>query len=81
MLTLAPGQWVRVIANGELELPTTDDRVGMAIKAGDSINHVNAKASLHSMKVLLTHSAGATVNRELCLTYTHAESVPIKLQD
>lgn len=81
MLTLAPGQWVRVIANGELELPTTDDEVSMAIKSGDSINHVNAKASLHSMKVLLTSLAGATINRELCLTYTHGDSVPIKLRD
>jgi len=76
MLTLSPGESVRIIGMGYIALPPD----GMEVPGGiNSIDHIEAVATLHRREILLTATAEATVDREICLDITKGQSVQINL--
>jgi hypothetical protein len=70
MLTLKPGEWVRVIGKGHLIEFTS---------FGDPADQAYATASLFREETLITPTQSATVKREVCLAHTQGQSVPIRL--
>jgi hypothetical protein len=70
MLTLKPGEWVRVIGKGHLIEFTS---------FGDPADQAYATASLFREETLITPTQSATVKREVCLAQTRGQSVPIQL--
>lgn len=72
MLTLMPGEWVRIIGKGQLTLSELTS-------SSDPADRVYAKASLFREETLITPTQSATVNREVCLAQTPGQSVPIQL--
>jgi len=77
MLTIHPGEWVRVIGEGHISVPTEDRNVANLISSGDAVDHANAKLSLYQAEMLLAPTSGATVSREVCLHQSQGRSVPI----
>jgi hypothetical protein len=76
MLTLDPGEWVRIIGKGHIALG--EDVVKLAL-SGHPADEVYAQASLYRKRTLITASQSATAGREVCLAQTHGTSVPIQL--
>jgi len=76
MLTLNPGEWVRVIGKGHLALD--EDLVKLA-SSGHPADYVYAQASLYHQETLATPTQSATVSREVCIVQTQGQSVPIQL--
>ena len=75
MLTLNPGEWVRIIGKGHLTL------VGSVHNdmSTNPVDRVYAEASVFHEETLITPTQSATVSREVCLAQTHGESIPIRL--
>ena len=78
MLTLSPGEWVRIIGKGKFILPAEGVSAEL-IPSGHPIDHVYAQVSLYRVETLLTPTAAATLSREACLRQTQGGSVPIAL--
>jgi len=78
MLTLHPGEWVRIIAKGKIE-PPLDGGVMDLIRAGDAINHANAQVSVAKTALQITASASSAVSTELCVTKLQGPAVPIEV--
>lgn len=76
MLTLNPGESVRIIGKGHIALG--EDVVKLAL-SGRPADEVYAQASLYREKTLITAAQSATAGREVCLAQTHGQSVPIQL--
>lgn len=76
MLTLNPGEWVRVIGKGHLALG--DDLVKLTM-SGDPADRVYAQGSLYRQETLIMPTQSATLSREVCLAQTQGQSVPIHL--
>ncbi|HSS95689.1 MAG TPA: hypothetical protein VLK33_01595 [Terriglobales bacterium] len=76
MLTLKPGESVRIIGMGYLALPPNRTEVPGDI---NSVDHIEAVATLHRGEILLTATAEATVDREICLDLVKGQSVHINL--
>ena len=76
MLTLEPGQWIRVIGKGSLRL---DDSVVKLVGSGASADHAYAEAILFREETMVTATQSATVGREVCVAQTPGQSVPIQL--
>jgi hypothetical protein len=73
MMTLNPGEWLRVIAKGHLR-PDED-----LIKSGPPADHAYAQTSLFRDETLITPRHSATVASEICLDTTTGPIVPIQL--
>jgi hypothetical protein len=78
MLSLKPGQWVRIVGTGEF----SDPRNG----PGDELIHLHpvgrvyARAALYREQTLITPTASDTrESREVCIEQTHAQTIPIQL--
>jgi hypothetical protein len=76
MLTLHPGEWVRIIAKGKIE-PPLDGGVMDLVRAGDAINHANAQVSVAKTALQITATASSAVSTELCVTKLQGPAVPI----
>jgi hypothetical protein len=76
MLTLEPGQWIRVIAKGHFRL---DDSVAKLVGSGAFADHAYAETTLFREETMITARQSATVAREVCVAQTHGQSVPIQL--
>lgn len=76
MLTLEPGQRIRVIAKGKIRLESNDAEL---VRSGAAVDHVYAQATLFREETKITAKQSATVARELCVAQTHGQSVPIEL--
>ena len=64
MLTMHPGEWVRIIGTGKIILP---EKVVMRfIRNGDAVNHANAQVSIHEVETLLAANASATISHGVC---------------
>ena len=77
MLSLKPGQWVRIVGTGEF----SDPRNGPAdeLIRLHPVGRVYARAALYRERTLITPTASDTVSREVCIEQTHAQTVPIQL--
>ena len=76
MLTLKPGEWVRIIAKGHLRL---DEDLLKLTRSGYPADHAYAQTSLFGEETLITPSHSATVATEVCLTKTKGQDVLIQL--
>jgi hypothetical protein len=76
MLTLNPGEWLRVIAKGDFDL------AGQLIKltlSGHPADQANAETSLFRNDTLITPTQSATVAREVCVAETQGQTIPMQL--
>ena len=76
MLTLNPGEWVRVIAKGHIHLDA--DLIKLTL-SGHPADQANAQTSLFREDTLITPTESATVAREVCVAKTQGQAVPIQL--
>jgi hypothetical protein len=76
MMTLNPGEWVRVIATGDLHLG--EDVINLTL-SGYPANQANAETSLFRYETLITATQSATVAREVCMAKTQGQPLPIQL--
>jgi hypothetical protein len=76
MLTLEPGQWIRVFAKGNLRL---NDSVVELVGSGAPVDHAYAQTTLFREETMVTARQSATVAREVCVAQTHRQAVPIHL--
>lgn len=76
MLTLNPGEWMRVIGKGHLSLP--EDLVKLTMPP-QTEEYLFAKSSLYRQETLITPTQSATASREVCLVQTQGQSAPIQL--
>ncbi len=72
MLSLNPGEWVRVIGKGHLTS-------GEFTSFGDPTDRAYAEASLFREETRITPTQSATVSREVCLAHRQGQTVPIQL--
>ena len=77
MLSLHPGQWVRIVGTGKFTLPSHDLKDKFI--RSHPVGRVYAQASLYRDETLITPTQSATVSREVCIAQTHGQSVPIEL--
>lgn len=77
MLTLRPGEWVRIIAKGNVRLPEDFTQL---TRSGDLVSQANAHVLLYNNETLLTATAVATTSDGLCLTETNGPSVRIEVK-
>jgi hypothetical protein len=76
MVTLNPGEWVRIIGRGHLSLEEDVIKRAMQDHPADQLY---AEASLYRNEILITATQSATVSKEACIEQTHASSAPIQL--
>ena len=76
MLTLNPGERVRIIGKGHLIL---DEHLVKLAMSDHPADHVYVQASLYRDETLITPTQSATTSREVCLAQTQGQSVPIQL--
>jgi hypothetical protein len=76
MLTLQPGEWVRVVAKGNMRL---DDTLLELIRSGSPANQAYAQTTVLRAETLITPKHSATVSREFCVAQTHGPTLPIQL--
>ena len=76
MMTLNPGEWVRVIGEGHLALDLDLVKLTMS---GHPADHMYAQASIFREETLITAMQSATLSREVCLVHTQGESIPTQL--
>jgi hypothetical protein len=77
MLSLNPGQWVRIVGTGKFTLPS--DGLNDEFIRLHPVGRVYAQASLYRDETLITPTQSATVSREVCIAQSHGQSVPIEL--
>ena len=76
MLTLQPGEWVRVVAKGNIRI---DDSLIELIGSGFPADHAYAETSLFREETMVTARHSAIVAREICIAQTHGQAVPIQV--
>lgn len=76
MLTLNPGEWMRVIGKGDLSLPENLVKLTLPPQTEE---YLFAKSSLYRQETLITPTQSATASREVCLAPMQGQSVPIQL--
>ena len=80
MLTLNPGESVRIIGKGKFALPT-DGMIIELVHSGHAANRAYAEVYLYWNETLVTPTARATVSREVCLREMRGHDVSITLTD
>jgi hypothetical protein len=76
MLLLQPGQWARIIGEGNFALPGA---LNAEVIRSHPADRVYAEASLYREETLITPTQSATVEREICVSHTPGQSLPIQL--
>jgi len=76
ILTMHPGEWVRIIGTGKITRP---DDVMRFIRNGDAVNHANAQVSIHEVETLMTANTSAAISRGVCPNRSQGPSVAMKL--
>ena len=61
MLTMHPGEWVRIIGAGKITRP---EKVCF-IHNGDPVNRAHAQVSIHEVETLFTANASATISHSV----------------
>jgi hypothetical protein len=76
MLTLHPGEWIRVTANGHFNL---DEDLIKLSASGPPADQASAEVSLFREETLITPTKSATVEREVCMFKIQGQTIPIQL--
>jgi hypothetical protein len=77
MLSLKPGQWVRIVGTGKFSDPRNGP--GDELIRLHPVGRVYARAALYREQTLITPTQAAAVAQEVCIEQTHAQTVPIQL--
>ena len=77
MLSLSPGEWVRIVGRGKFSLPS--DQLNAELIRSHPPDLVYAEPSLYREETLITPTQSATLAREVCVAKTRGQSVPIQL--
>lgn len=77
MLSLNPGQWVRIVGRGKFDVPR--DQLSDQLIHSHEIDTVYAQASLSREETLITATHSATVSQELCVAPADGQTSPIQL--
>ena len=76
MLTLQSGEWVRVVAKGNIRI---HDGLIRLIASRFPADHAYAEASLFPEETMVTARQSATVAREICVVQTRGQTMPIQV--
>ena len=76
MLTIHPGEWVRIIGKGKI---TISEEVLRFTRNGDAVNHANAQVSIHQVETLLMANTSATISHAVCPNRSQGPNVAMKL--
>jgi hypothetical protein len=76
MLTLQPGEWVRVVSKGNFRF---DDNLLELIRSGSPANQAYAQSTVLRAETLITPKHSATVFSEVCVAQTHEQILPIEV--
>jgi len=77
MVSLNPGQWVRIVSRGKLDVPR--GQLSDQLIRSHEIDTVYAQASLYRDETLITPTQSATVSQELCVAHPDGQTFPIQL--
>ena len=72
MLTLSPGEWVRVFGKGDLYL---GEELVEFSRSGHPADHLYAQTSLSREELLITPTQSASVGQEVCLDQTRGQAI------
>jgi hypothetical protein len=73
LVTLRPGEWVRIIGKGNIHRP-------QAVQS-TPVDRAKVRASIYEMDELLAARATATSGRHVCLSEKQGQSIPITLSE
>ena len=77
MVTLSPGEWVRIAGRDKFHFPT--DRSAIDLIHSGAIDHAFPQVSVYRSETQLTTTASATDSREVCIRQTRGKDFPIAL--
>lgn len=75
LLTLNPGEWVRVVAKGDFGFNSLLELT----RSGFPADHAYAESAIFREETLITPRHSATVSREVCINQTHGQNVAIQI--
>jgi hypothetical protein len=79
MLTLQPGEWVRIKGKGNIiNFP---ELVLRQITSSDTVRQANARTSIYQEDMLLTASASAIVSTGVCVNQLRGTGLPIQIDE
>lgn len=77
MVTLSPGEWVRIAGRDKIHFPA--DRSAVDLIHSGAIDHAYPQVSVYHSETLLTPTSSATDSREICIRQTRGKAFPIAL--
>jgi hypothetical protein len=77
ILTMLPGEWVRIIGEGKFTPP--DESVNLIRSTGVAVSQAYAQSSIYDAEELLTATSAATILHRVCLIQIQGPGVPMKL--
>jgi hypothetical protein len=80
MLTLSPGEWVRISAKSAFGFQF-DDQDRSKIRGGRPVDHVTARSSIFSTEVVVAPTATASVSRQLCILQRRGGDIPLTIAE
>ncbi len=76
MITLHPGEWVRIVGKGKITLPENSAELRVA---DDPMTHANVQATIFRDETLLTSTASATSSKRVCFHSVQGQSLPLRV--
>lgn len=80
MLTLQPGEWVRIISKGKFGLHLDDKQISR-LRRDDPVDHASAATRLAQTTMLLSANASASVSRLECLISRGGPDIPVAFNE
>ncbi len=77
ILTMPPGEWVRIIGEGKFTPP--NESVNLIRSIGVAVSQANAQSSIYDAEELLTATSSATILHGVCLNQVQGPGVPMRL--
>jgi hypothetical protein len=78
LLTLNPGEWVRISAKSALGFQF-NNQGRSDIRGGRPVDHVSARSSIFSTEMLVAPTASASVSRQLCILQQRGTAIPVTM--
>lgn len=76
MITLHPGESVRIVGKGKITLPENSDEIKVA---DDPATHANVQTTVFQDETLLTSTASATSSKKVCFHSVQGQSLPLRV--
>ena len=79
MLSVKPGEWVRIIGRGNLEIPS-DPGVERLVRNGDKINHTQAEIALSNDVIAFFPGTTSLGSNQSCVMHSMSNEVAITVK-